>query len=106
MRAFGEAINRAEVTGKVSRKAAAESLRAFEEDLGGAVASDKPTDELGEDSAEVLAEEISKEEKVTTRRKEKSGGPRTKVEARLESLARMYETKKSKGGGEETEMDE
>ena len=111
IRAFEEAINRAEVTGKVARETAEASLRAFEEAIGKVEAigdeAEEATEAIGKPDVEVAetSARASDEAEGKAKEKRKAGeikGKR-KIEARLESLAKMYETKKAKQDEEETE---
>ena len=118
--AFREAISRAEATGKVARETAEASLRALEETIrktGAGKESEElfkaPVDEAiggweeagealevtAEEPEEALEEEVVGATGVTdadAEGKREVGEPSGRIEARLESLARMYETKKAK----------
>ncbi len=109
IKAFEAAINRAEATGRVVRETAEVSLKDFEKAVGMA---EEPGGEAGEVAgvASETGDETALQEATGktegTAEKEKKGAGKTRarerVEARLEILARMYETKKNKQDEEES----
>ena len=128
-----EAINRAEATGQATKEAVEASMRAFEEAIGvteevsestevtetaevtevteaaekevAEVAGGKE-DETAEASLKAFEEAIGRVEATTIKAKSKSSKAKdkAKIEARLDFLAKMYETKKNEQSREETEV--
>ena len=68
----------------------------------------KPDEEVAEASLRVFEEAVGKAEETDVKEKREAGKVKgkKKIEARLESLARMYETKKARQGEEETVIED